>query len=454
MDILIIDDEKIIRDNTRIAVEAEDHYVETAHDLASARLRLKEEKFDLIFLDLRLGEENGLELLEEITEKDSSQVVVIFTAYASVETAVEATQLGAFDYLAKPFTPDHLRGILVKVRKFLKERNQRETLETTVTELETQVSSSSPPKRFESSDPAMKTALQTLMRAAPTPASILLLGESGTGKSVIAKTLHAHSHLREQSFVTVSCPSLSKELLESELFGHVRGAFTGAVKDAWGKVHAADGGTLFLDEIGELPLEVQPKLLRLLQEKEYERLGENKTRRAGVRIIAATNRNLKEMIAEGTFREDLYYRINVITVELPPLRRRQTDILDFATDYLDFFSRQIGRNIRSFSEAAIDLIKSHPWPGNLRELRNAIERATILCTSDQIQPGDLPNPSSRSDGSATASRCQPGSDCSIDELEAEHIRLVIDRVNSLQDAASLLGIDKATLYRKRKKMNL
>ncbi len=453
MDILIVDDEETIRQSTQVAVDSEGHYAETASDLESARLRLKEETFDLIFLDLKLGEEDGLTLLKEISEKDPSQLVIIFTAYASVESAVEATQLGAFDYLSKPFTPGHLRGVLIKAQKALKDQKQIKTLETTVTELKTQVNTSGPPTRLQSGDPGMQGALETLFRAAPTPASILLLGESGTGKSVIARNIHERSHLSAKPFVTVSCPSLSLELLESELFGHVRGAFTGAVKDAWGKVHAADGGTLFLDEIGELPMEIQPKLLRLLQEKEYERLGENKTRTANVRIVAATNRDLKQMIADGEFREDLYYRINVITVELPPLRARVGDLLHFAGDYLQHFSDQIGRKIKSFTAEATEKMTSYSWPGNLRELRNAIERATILCSSDQIEPKDLPSGEAPLSG-GTGSNLQPGSDCSIEELEAEHIRLTIARADSLQDAANILGIDKATLYRKRKKLNL
>lgn len=453
MDILIIDDEESIRRSTQLAVEAEDHYAESAPDLDSVRLRIKEEKFDLIFLDLRLGEEDGMVLLEEIIKKTPSQLVVIFTAHATVESAVEATRLGAFDYLSKPFTPDHLRGILLKAQKALKSNESIKSLETTVTELKTQVTSSAPPTRFESQDPGMKSALETLFRAAATPASVLLLGESGTGKSVVARTIHENSHLKDKPFVTVSCPSLSRELLESELFGHVRGAFTGAVKDAWGKVHAADGGTLFLDEIGELPIEIQPKLLRLLQEKEYERLGENKTRSANVRIIAATNRDLKKMIAEEEFREDLYYRINVISVELPPLRARASDLLHFANDYLHFFSKQIGRDIKGFSDAALQTVRSYNWPGNLRELRNAIERATILCASDKIAPEDLPREQSH-DGNQNTSAIRPGADCSIEELEAEHIRLTVERMDNLQDAAEILGIDKATLYRKRKKLEI
>ncbi len=454
MDILIIDDDPSISSTTRLTVEAEDHYAETSDSIKSARLRIREEKWDLIFLDVRLGDDDGLEFIKEILEKNPDQLVVIFTAYSSVEVAIQATQAGAFDYLEKPFTPDRVRGILLKAKKALSTNTELRSLKNTVTELKTQVDKSGPPTRFDSEDPTMKATLETIFRAAASPASILILGESGTGKSVIARTIHENSNLADKPFITVSCPSLSKELLESELFGHVRGSFTGAVKDQWGKVHAADGGTLFLDEIGELPLEIQPKLLRLLQEREYERLGENKPRTANVRIIAATNRDLKASVAAGEFREDLFYRINVISVEMPPLRARTKDLMGFAQDYLDHFSSQIGREVRGFSAKALDRIRTHQWPGNLRELRNSIERATILARGEEIEDTDLPSGNDATPSGAGASMVVPGADVTLEELEQEHIRLIIDRVKNLQDAAALLGIDKATLYRKRKKFEL
>jgi len=454
MDILIIDDDPSISSTTRLAVEAEDHYAETADSIEAARRRTREEKWDLIFLDVRLGDENGLEFLKEILEKNPEQLVVIFTAFSSVEIAIKATQAGAFDYLEKPFTPDRVRGILLKARKALSTNRELSTLKNTVTELKTQVDRSGPPTRFQSEDPTMIATLDTIFRAAASPASILILGESGTGKSVIARTIHENSKLADKPFVTVSCPSLSKELLESELFGHVRGAFTGAVKDQWGKVHAADGGTLFLDEIGELPLTIQPKLLRLLQEREYERLGENKPRKANVRIIAATNRDLKASVAAGEFREDLFYRINVISVEMPPLRARTKDLMGFAQDYLDHFSKQVGREVKGFSSKALDRIRTHQWPGNLRELRNSIERATILARGKEIEDTDLPSGGDAAQMGTSASMVVPGSDVTLEELEREHIKLIVRRVKNLQDAAVLLGIDKATLYRKRKKFDL
>ena len=456
MDILIVDDEKSIRLTTSLALESEGHYVETAEDGALAMKRIKEENFDLVFLDLRLGDEDGLEILQKIVAMKPQQLVTIFTAHASISTAVKATQLGAFDYLEKPFTPDQLRAILIKAQKALKTQVEVVRLKETVQELKSEVRHSSPPLRFTSEDAKTRQEFDILFRAAATSASILILGESGTGKSVIAREIHDRSHLRDKPFVTVSCPSLSKELLESVLFGHMKGSFTGAIKDTWGKVHAADGGTLFLDEIGELPMEIQPKLLRLLQEREYERLGENKVRQADVRVIAATNRDLKTSIRSGEFREDLYYRLNVISVTVPSLRERPTDLIKFAKDYLEFFTGQLGRKIEGFSESGRSSLMRHPWPGNLRELRNAIERATILARGSSVEAEDLPNPALMPENGTTS---EPGAlgiggEHSLDEIEQAHMIKVLDWAPSLHDAAAVLGIDKATLYRKRKRFGM
>jgi NtrC-family two-component system response regulator AlgB len=313
----------------------------------------------------------------------------------------------------------------------------------------------------------MKEVMSVLLRAASTQAAILIMGESGTGKSVVARAIHDNSHLRDKPFVTVSCPSLSKELLQSDLFGHVKGSFTGAIKDHWGKIKQAEGGTLFLDEIGELPMEIQPQLLRLLQEREYERIGENVTRHADVRIIAATNRNLKEAVRARTFREDLYFRLNVITVEMPPLRARPADLLGFAHHYAEHFANQVGRKFKRLSEEARDRILAHSWPGNLRELRNAIERAVILSSSDTLHADDLPpdlHPSSEIDHQSMDGAAAPAADgiasllatpnLTLQDLEEAYIRRTLDRASSLAEAALILGIDQATLYRKRKKMKL
>ncbi len=445
MDILIIDDDRSIREATLMAVESLDHYGEAVENSELGLRRLREDKFDLVILDLMLGQENGLDILTLIKKQNPAQAVVMFTAQATIATAVEATRRGAIDFIEKPFHLERLRHVLALAQK-------TRHLETRVAELETEVKAQNIEPQFQSQDAAVQAVLELLFRAADTSASILILGQSGTGKSVAARAVHASSHLREKPLVTVSCPSLSKELLESDLFGHVKGAFTGAIKDHWGKVKAAEGGTLFLDEIGELPLELQPKLLRLLQEREYERLGENKTRTAEVRIIAATNRDLEAEVAAGRFREDLFYRLNVITVTMPSLRDRPGDLLVFAENYLKFFGSQMKRKVAKFSAEAQRCLVSYPWPGNLRELRNCIERTVILATGPEIQPRDLPiNVQGATAAGAPAGSLVAGSMVTLEELEREHIRRIVEATPTIQEAARVLGIDAATIYRKRRK---
>jgi two-component system, NtrC family, response regulator AlgB len=296
----------------------------------------------------------------------------------------------------------------------------------------------------------MRQALETAFRAAPSEATILLRGESGTGKGVIARAIHARSRRAEAPFVTVHCPSLSAELLESELFGHVQGAFTGAVRDTVGKVAAAEGGTMFLDEIGDLPSALQPKLLRLVQDKCYERVGDARTRASDVRTLAATNRDLQAAVAAGKFREDLLYRLNVIEVTVPPLRVRRRDILALANRLLQFFARQGAKSVLGFTEEAQAALVQYPWPGNVRELRNAIERSVILSGGPLIGVSDLPTQL----GSRPQAGIEVGAAVTLDQLEAEHIRRVLATAASLEEAATALGIDPSTLYRKRKRYGL
>jgi NtrC-family two-component system response regulator AlgB len=467
MRILVVDDEKNIRTLTALALEEEGHQADTADSSRVALKKLGEEPFDAAFVDLRLGDEDGLELLPKMLQINPNLAVIMFTAYGTVGTAVEAMRLGAFDYLEKPFRPEQLRRVLLHMQK-------TRQLQGRVAELESRIMQEQPDLNLNSDEPAMQRISEVAFKAAATPATILILGESGTGKSVLARAVHQRSTRQELPFITVSCPSLSRELLESELFGHVRGAFTGAVGDTRGKVHAADGGTLFLDEIGELPLEIQPKLLRLLQEREYERVGENKIRRADVRIVAATNRDLKECVTKGTFREDLYYRLNVISFRLPSLRERGRDLMRFAEDYLGFFARQTRKTVQGYTPSARALMQNYPWPGNLRELRNAVERAVILCMGEWIEDVDLPEQmrvpdnfaveetpaeeAGATDSGAFAHALQngfvPGGQVTLEELEREHIQKVLSRASSFETAARILGIDPATLYRKRKRMRL
>ncbi len=455
MDFLVIDDNKTFRDATCLVIEDEGHYAEAAVSGQIGLTQLAEGNFDAVLLDLNLGAENGLDVLVEIQKRHPDLPVVMFTAEGSVQSAVEAMRRGAVDYLEKPFRREQFHSVLARLQR-LRQLGQRiESLEREVTETKAQ---SGGEPIFDFTTPAMREVMDVLLRAAATPASVLILGESGTGKSVAARAVHQNSHLSKKPFVTVSCPSLSKELLESELFGHVKGAFTGAVKDHWGKVKAAENGTLFLDEIGDLPLEIQPKLLRLLQEREYERLGENVTRTADVRVIAATNRDLKKRVAEGAFREDLYFRLNVIAVEMPPLRARPADLLRFSEHYLAHFSRQAGRPVREFSPETVACLRAYAWPGNLRELRNAIERAAIVGRNDALTPADFPPEIARgatpAGPGAPETTAQVGSPISLDKLEELHIRQILAKTSNLSEAASVLGIDAATLYRKRKRIGL
>ncbi len=443
MRILIVDDEAGIRKTTRIAIETAGHEAAEVANGARAMKAIEDEQFDVVFLDLKLGLEDGLEVLARLLKAQPTLHVILFTAYANIATAVEAMRRGAYDFVPKPFTPDQIRGILAKI-------DRTRVLQAKVSSLEGEIASESPPVDLEPGDPVTRQAIDIAFKAAETPANILILGPSGTGKSVLAREIHKRSARRDAAFVTVSCPSLSRELLESALFGHVKGSFTGAVVDTIGKVAAADGGTLFLDEIGEMPLDIQPKLLRLLQEREYERVGEAKIRRANVRVIAATNRNLADDVKQGKFREDLFYRINVIRVALPGLHDRPTDLARFTASYCAFFSARLGKKIVGCSPAVTAAFATYPWPGNLRELRNVIERAVILSGSDTIESCDLPDEF----GAKPEAGIEVGARVTIDALEAEHIRRILALSRNLDEAARTLGIDPATLYRKRQKLGL
>jgi NtrC-family two-component system response regulator AlgB len=459
MEFLVLDDDKTFREASCFLIESEGHQSEGASNGEEALRRLSEDKFDVVLVDLHLGKDSGLALLPEIQRCCPEAAVVAISAQGTVPSAVEAMRLGAVDFLEKPFLREQFHTVLARVQRFRKLGQRIATLEQEVTE--TRAAQGEPV--FDFAVPAMREVMNVVERAASTPASILILGESGTGKSVLARAIHQRSHLAEKPLVTVSCPSLSRELLESDLFGHVKGAFTGALRDHWGKVKAADGGTLFLDEIGDLPPEVQPKLLRLLQEREYERLGENVTRRADVRIIAATNQDLMKRVAEGLFREDLYFRLNVIALVMPPLRERQGDFARFAQHYLNHFAEEGGRRLAGFSGDAMDCLLAHRWPGNLRELRNVIERAVILARSDRVAPDDLPAELRRTGSGANEDRTRVGTDpgpiltgarVSLERLEEDHLRRVLASTRSLTEAAGVLGIDQATLYRKRKRLGL
>lgn len=441
LSILVVDDEANIRRTLAVCLEADGHRVTAVGQARDALDRARESYFDAALVDLRLGTESGLDLIPLLLAQLPGLKIVVITAYASIETAVEAVKRGAYDYLQKPFTPDQIR---LSVRKLAEVRSLEHRLEA----LEALAAHEQEGISFESQSPVAHKLYDVAREVARSEATLLLLGESGTGKSALARAVHAWSPRASRPFGAISCPALAPELLESELFGHVRGAFTGAVKDQAGRLAACDGGTLFLDEVGELPAAVQSKLLRFLQEREYERLGDPTTRKADVRLIAATNGDLEAAVKAGRFREDLFYRLSVIPLTLPPLRERPEDIVPCARRFLALFAPRNHKPFLVFSPEAEEALRRHPWPGNLRELRNAVERAVILCQCQAVGPGFLPGAQSE------APPPSPGSRVSLKSLEEEHIRRVLAGTKSLQEAAEVLGIDPATLYRKRKQLGI
>lgn len=445
MRVLIVGDEPNIRSTLRSTLEMSGHAVEEAASGSVALERVGRAAYDVALLDLWLGGESGIELLEALRQACPRLAVVVITAPAGIGTAVEGTGRGAIDYMPEPITPGQVRAALDRVERV---RGLCDRLAA----LEDRVRAEVPEADLDGHDPLVRRVLEQARRVAPSDAVVLIRGESGTGKGVLAQAIHAWSRRAGGPFVTVSCPGLSPCLLESDLFGHTRGAFTDAVGDTAGKVLMAEGGTLFLDEVGGLPLSLQPKLLRFLEEHQYERMGEATARTADVRVIAATNHDLEAAVATGEFRRDLLYRLNVIELTLPPLRlRSDTGVL--AHRLLAFFTRQAGRRLTGFTAEAREALVNYPWPGNHRELRNAVERAAILAPGPDVGLADLPAPIAQAKVFA-GSPVEVGRLVSLERIEAEHIRRVLANTASLEEAARILMIDPSTLYRRRKRIGL
>jgi NtrC-family two-component system response regulator AlgB len=440
--ILLVDDEQNILRTFRYCLEDVGHRVRTASDAAQAEEIVQRDVFDVCFLDLRLGDTSGLDLLPRLRQYAPWMRIVIATAHSSIDSALDAIRAGAVDYLVKPCSPEQLRMAAAKQIRALRLERRVEALEKE--DCATRVA------EMDSDSPSMRLVLQTLRQVADTDATVLILGESGTGKGVAARTIHHCSPRAKENFATVNCPSLSAELLESELFGHRKGAFTGAIENKLGRVDQADGGTLFLDEVGDVPLALQPKLLRFIQDREYERLGDPVTRKANVRIVAATNRDLGQMVRDGEFREDLLYRLNVISLSMPPLRERIEDVEALAERFLLRYAANYRRKARGFTRAAREAILGYSWPGNIRELQNVVERAVILCNAEQVDVDML----SIADGAERRGRPRIGDALSLEALERAHIAAVIAGSPSFEAAAATLGIDVSTLYRKRKEYGL
>jgi NtrC-family two-component system response regulator AlgB len=441
IDILIVDDEANIRKILTRCLELEEHQVTAVGNAQDALEAAARHVFDLVFLDLRLGTAKGMDLIQPLLASSPWIKIVMITAYASVDTAVEALKKGVMDYLPKPFTPDQVKEIAARVAEMRRlERLTASSAESTNGETEA--------SDLNTRSSVLQKAVTLAKQVAQTETCVLMRGESGTGKGVIARAIHQWSKRSEKPFAVVSCPSLSPELLESELFGHARGAFTGAIKDHPGRIELCEGGTLFLDEVGDLPSSVQPKLLRFLQEQEYERVGEGITRKANVRLITATNMDLEKAVKEGRFREDLLYRLNVFQIDLPPLRERRDDILPLAEKFLAVFLRKNGRTVLTLSAEVKRFFQEYSWPGNVRELRNVLERASIVTQGHEVHLSDLP-PQLASQASTPVS-----SELSLDAVEENHIRRVLAATKTLEEAARILGIDLTTLWRKRKKYGI
>lgn len=448
--ILVVDDEPSQRKMLQANLSLDGYQVFEAEDGTDAIARVSEEFFDLILMDNRMTRMDGIEALKEIKKISPGIPVIIITAFASVETAIQALQAGAHDYLTKPLEIDELRIKVQQSLEFwrLKEDNilQRRRIENLFDA-----------SRIVGRSERMKHILETVAMVAPTEASVLILGESGTGKELIANALHQGSGRADKRFIKVNCAALPETLLESELFGHEKGAFTGAVGRRPGRFELADGGTIFLDEIGEMTPATQAKLLRVLQEREFEPLGSTHTVKVNIRIIAASNRILKNEVQKGTFRGDLFYRLNVVPIELPPLRERREDIPLLIEHFLKIYNEKNNRNLKGFHPRALDALMRYPWPGNIRELENVVERSVILTSDEYVPFSELPESIRGATADPLMEQARQGirPGMTIREMEKELIiKTLEDNDGNRTRTSSILGITRRTLQLKLKEYGI
>ncbi|MDX2129533.1 MAG: sigma-54 dependent transcriptional regulator [Chloroherpetonaceae bacterium] len=440
--ILIIDDEKNTRDALSDGLSKPDErFVFTAENAKEALKIVSEEDIDIAITDLKIPDSDGVRLLKEIKKHDPGIVAIIMTAFATVETAVEAMKQGAYDYIQKPFRMGDIRRLVNRAieTRLLRVENAR---------LKQEISGRFIPKNIIGFSPLFREILDTVEQVAPSRAAVMLLGESGTGKEVIARAVHEMSGRRDKPFIKINCGALPDQLLESELFGYEKGAFTNALKQRRGRFELANGGTIFLDEIADMPTHLQVKLLRVLQDGEFERLGGEETLRVDVRIVAATNKDIEDEISEGRFREDLYYRLNVIKIKLPPLRQRQEDIIPLTHFFIEKYARINGKIIRGISPETLKLLEGNRWRGNVRELENVIERAAVMCQGETIEKVHLPDYIT---GEQVSKVVSFPIGTTLEEIEEIMIARTLESTGgNKEEAARILDIGVATLYRKLK----
>jgi DNA-binding NtrC family response regulator len=438
--LLIVDDEAVVRDSLSRWFTEDGFVIGTAENAAAALRKVQEHPWEIILLDIRMPGMDGMELQQRLRELDANATVIFITAHATVDTAVQALKNGAFDYVTKPVDPDHLSHL---IQNALKQR----ALSGENAKLKEQLTEFFKIDEMIGESPQMQKVFDLIQTVAATDTTVMIRGESGTGKELIARAIHANSQRKYFPIVTVNCGALPEGVLESELFGHERGAFTGAQYRRKGKVELADGGTLFLDEVGNISMKTQMDLLRVLETKQFNRVGGNATIKVDFRVICATNKDLEKAIVDGTFREDLYYRLNVFSVVIPPLRERKSDIPLLANYFLKQCALSMGKSMTHISGEAMDVLVRYDWPGNVRELENAIERATVIGKAPALRPEDLPFQLSEHRGGPASG--------SLAAVEREHIRSVLEANSwNISRSAHILQIDRVTLYNKIAKYEL
>lgn len=438
--ILVVDDEASVRDSLYQWFKADGYRVDTAEEATSALKKLQESSWDIILLDIKMPGMDGIELQNRIKQIDKNIVTIIITAYAAVDTAIQALKDGAFDYVTKPIDPDDLS-------KLIRNAIEKRSLVTENIQLRQQIDELLVPDEVVGESAAIKKVMEMVDTVSKTDSTVMILGESGTGKELIARAIHSRSARKYFPIITINCGAYPEGLLESELFGHEKGAFTGAIYRRKGKLEMADKGTLFLDEIGNISEKMQMDLLRVIETKNFTRLGGDKPIDVDFRIITATNRDLEKAIKEGTFREDIYYRLNVFTIVLPPLRERRADIPLIARYFLGKYAQAMNKNVTDFSPEAMEMFIGYDWPGNVREVRNVVERAMVVAKGTQIQVDDISFPFPYS--------ATPSGGESLEEVEKNHILKILNQTNgNIAQAADILKISRLTIYNKIEKYNL